>query len=233
MFPTHFAGEIGKDENDVFEVINTPGHPTIGFHLIPPTGGTVTFEATFNGLSAWKPITMRGVDSDLLSQTADAEDSFIGSISGVNRFRIRTSSVGSAPGSVSGSVHEYPCVIETVEFGPPPHKVGYAPIHKDANYTTAQTATALWTPASGKKFVVTDIGLFASGSTDAIVTIYDETNATGNRIFSCYVEVATNKQFKHSHAFKVPWVSSAVDNVLRVTTSDAINIYVGAHGYEI
>jgi hypothetical protein len=225
-------GNLGFQAGDCVCFANTGGYSTVGFHLIPPTGGTVTFEASFDNVN-WEPITVRGINSDVLTQTADAEDDFIGSIAGGRSFRVRTSSAGSTLGTVVGRAQRDAAVIETIEFGAPPHRVGYDLIHKDGEYTTAQAATALWTPASGNKFVVTDMTLIAAGTTDATVSIFDAADASGSRLFYSAVDVSNNRQFSYNHSFRVPWVSAAADNVLKVTTDANITLFVGVHGYEV
>lgn len=226
-----YSGNLGQSENDAVTFENKGGFSTIGFHLIPPAGGTVAFEASFDGTN-WEMITLRGINSDVLTQSSDAEDDFIGSIAAGRQFRVRTSSAGGGAGTVMGRAQRDAAIIETIEFGAPPDKIGYDSVHKDVSYATAQTATAFWTPAAGKKFVITDMTIIVGGVTDGVLTIFDETDAAGNRLFKGTIDVSNNKQFSHVHPFSVPFVSAAANNILKVTTTANMTVDIMAHGYE-
>jgi hypothetical protein len=91
----------------------------------------------------------------------------------------------------------------------------------------------LWAPEAGKRFIVTDLLVVASGTTDATTSIFEDTDAPGNRLFKAPIEVVTNKQFQLNHAFKTPFKANAVDSVLKVSTSDDLEIDISVHGYEI
>jgi hypothetical protein len=226
------ANNLGKNENDVVVFDNAGGYSTIALQITVPTGGVATFEATFDG-STWVPITLRDVENDVYAQSTDDGTPFIGSIAGARKFRLRTSTAGSANGTVIGTASRGTSTLEGIEFGWPPHRFGYTPVHKDASYATAQTGADIWTPATGKKFVLTDLSLICGGTTDAVVTIFDETNSTGNIIFKGTIDVSNNRQFAWNHAFSTPYISSAANNDLKITTSANITIDVVAHGYEI
>lgn len=230
-----FSGVIDKTLDSVLELDNAECFATIAFYLVPPTGGRVRFEACFDG-NEWVPITLRGVNSDLLVQTADSADpvdNYLGSCAGTSKFRVKTIVAGSANGSISGRFTQAPCVIETIEFGYPPHKIGYDPVHKDASFTTTQTGTAIWTPASGKRAIITDMIIICGGVTDARVTIFDETNSSGNILFDGLIDVSNNKQYSLNHSFRIPYKSSAANNSIKLTTTADIVIDIILHGYEI
>lgn len=232
---TKFFGEpgnLGQDVDDSVEFINSGGFSTVAMQVNVPTGGAACFEACFNN-SDWWPITLRDIDNDEYAQTTTDGTPFIGSISGVRCFRVRTCTAGSAPGTVMGTLQRGASTLEGIEFGYPPHRFGFAPVHRDVSFATAQTGAAIWTPVAGKKFVLTDLTIVCGGTTDAVVTVFDETDATGNRIFRGTIDVSNNKQYTYDHDFKTPQVASAVDNVLKLTTTANITIDVTAHGYEI
>lgn len=235
-FPSHqdfgSVGNLGQNLNDVFAVDNVSGYSSIAFHCLAPTGGEVTFEATFDGIN-WEAVSMRSVTDDIFTQSTDDDSDFLGSISGARQFRFRTSVGGSAAGTVMGRMQRDTATLEGIEFGYPPHRFGFVPVHKDASFTTAQTGAALWTPASGKKFVVTDCLVTGSGNTDATATIFDETNAAGNRLFRATLEVNTKGTIPITVPLRTPFVSTAVDNVLKLTTSADIDVDIILHGYEI
>jgi hypothetical protein len=226
-----FAGNLGQNLNDTFEFDNSGGYSTIALQITVPTGGVACFELTFDGLT-WVPITLRDVENDIYAQNTDDGTPFIGSIAGCKYFRVRTCSAGSAPGSVIGSASRGASILEGIEFGWPPHRFGFAPVHKDASFSSAQTGTALWTPASGNKYCVTDLTIVCGGVTDSVVTIFDQTDSSGNRLFKGAIDVVNNKQFLHSQEFVTPYVASAADNVLKLTTSANITIDIMVHGYE-
>jgi len=99
----------------------------------------------------------------------------------------------------------------------------WAAVKSIGNYTTQQTAAALWTPTTGKKFAITDI--FLSSATAGIITLLD--NATIIREYN----LAANSNF--SEVFKTPELSATVDNVLKITTSAAMDCFVNVRGYEV
>jgi len=146
------TNNLGQNVNDEVVFDNIGGFSSIGFELAVPTGGTVVFEATFDGTN-WENIAMRSQDDDLVTSVSSVSATFIGSISCARQFRVRTSVAGSASGTVQGRAQSDVSTLEGIEFGPPPHKIGFEPVHNDAIYVAQQTNTAFWTPASGKKFV--------------------------------------------------------------------------------
>lgn len=225
-------GDIGENVDDVYVVDNSGGYATIAMRINVPTGGTCCFEASFDGIN-WEGITLRDVANDVYSQTTDNGNPFIGSIVGTRLFRVRTCVAGSAPGTVRGALHRQVSTLEGIEFGWPPHRFGFVPVHKDVSFSSAQTDAAIWTPDTGAKFVLTDLTVICGGTTDSVVTIFDGSNVTDNRLFKGTIDVSNNKQYSFSHAYTTPMVSSAVDNVLKLTTTGAITIDIVAHGYEI
>ena len=212
-------------------VDNDSGFNTIGFYCSPPTSGIITFETTYDGIH-WETTSIRGITSDTITSVISTAGNFIGSIAGNRAFRFRTSTGGSAPGTVMGRQQRNTSVIETIEFGYPPHKVGFPTERHSGEYTDAETNTVLWQPTSGKAVVVTDLFVFARGSTDALVTVFIDTNVNGNRIFNNDVSVAVIGPFTWSHQFKLGIVG-AVDEAVKVTTSAGIDVDIMAHGYEI
>ncbi len=225
------SDNLGKNENDSVVFSNTSGYSTIGFCCIPPTDGEVIFEGSFDGIN-YESITLRGINSDVLSNTASTVDNYVGSIAGLRLFRARTSTVGSANGTIMGRGQRDAAIIETVEFDAPPHKFGYVPIHKNASYTDTQTNSVIWDVTSDKKFVITDLIITCSGNTDAQVKVFDETDSDGNYIFKGTIDVSNNKQFSFNHSFVTPFIADANNNSLKVTTSAGIDIDIVVHGYE-
>lgn len=126
--------------------------------------------------------------------------------------------------------YRYPDTEELVKYALT--RIDFAPIRKDFSYSTTQTNTVLWTPASGKKFVVTDYILNIRNSTlGAItVTIFDDTNATGNILYKQNLESGTNYDIPSN--LVTPFVSGAANRSLKITTSGNLMISGTISGYE-
>jgi len=225
------TGNLAAALNSAVEFDNVDGFSTVGFRLKVPTGGAVVFEGSFDG-AVWFTITLRSVNTDEFQQTATNDDHYIGSISSVRKFRVRVSVAGSAVGDVVGRVTMDVAMLEGQEFLPPPDKFGQTPIHKDGTFTTIQTGFALWTPAVGKKYVVTDIIVTATGTVDGRLKIFDESDTTGNYLFNGVLDPAVNNSIYIHISLRTPFLSSAIGNKLKVTTTAAVNCSVIAHGYE-
>ena len=99
-------------------------------------------------------------------------------------------------------------------------------VHHAVDFTAGQTAQAVWTPASGKKFVITDMSI---SFTDAgAITVFDNTDSTANRVFKGYFPA--NDGFDHSCG--KPFKSSTNDNVLKYTTDVTAAGSLVVWGYE-
>ena len=95
-------------------------------------------------------------------------------------------------------------------------------ICKRGDYSTQQTNTALWTPATGKRFVLTDI--VVSSDAEGTITLLDNTTVIRKYYLGANGGVVENMMSDEE--------SAAVDSVLKVTTSAAIACYVVVKGYE-
>lgn len=95
-------------------------------------------------------------------------------------------------------------------------------------YTNSGAVTdgVIWSPASGKKWVITDIYIQVSAA--ATVTLEDDLTA-GDSVF-WKAELAANSGW--SHSFETPIQSGEADADLLITTT-AGNVYVLVSGYEI
>lgn len=107
---------------------------------------------------------------------------------------------------------------------------------KSAQYTTAQTSTALWTPAAGKAVVVTGYQIQSFGTTAGTCVVYFGTAAfargTNLPVFDGeFVPSATLKERVVAH-FTVP-IRGAANDVVRVTTTGAQSVTIVVYGYEI
>lgn len=112
-------------------------------------------------------------------------------------------------------------------------------VNKTATYATAQTGTALWTPAAGKAVVITNLQIQSYGTTAGTCIVWfggsadtTYTRGTDFPIFDGeFAPSATNKPGV-INAF-TPGVRGAADFVLRVTTTNAQSVTISVWGYEI
>jgi hypothetical protein len=121
-----------------------------------------------------------------------------------------------------------------------PHEVGFTIYETDAFYNTAQTGTALYTPTSTKKFVVTDLTIATGGTTAGVVTLWQ--GAVGDTTYTLNTDpVIFRGEFSPTASskpgvvktYRVPFVATTADHILRVTTSAAMTVYIQITGYEI
>jgi len=228
-----FSISLAAALNSTATFDNQRGFASIGFTLSIPTGATVSLEGSFDGTSFF-PVTLRSVNSDLYLTAISTSDGLIGSIASLRSFRVKVTIAGSAPGSISGRAHMTINTLEGQEHGFPPHKRGFSPIRKDFTFTTTQAGAAVWTPATGKLFVITSYLLFGSGTTDATVTLYDQTDSTGNRLLIGFFDVTVNAPiYISAYLGDSPFVSSAANNALTYKSTAAINIFGIIFGYEV
>lgn len=220
---------LSETLNSFVEFENNGNFSTTSLVITIPTGATVQFEALFDG-STYLPVTFRGITSDGWFQKTSTSDTYIGSIICVKKFRVRVISAGSAPGLVTMRAQPGTAILEGIEHGNPPHKFGYIPVHTAYEFTTKQTDTILWTPVSGKKFIVTDFHIIGLGNTSGVITIFDETNSSTNWLFRGNIDPKLAPYIICS--LKTPFVSSTINNSLKITTSSAVKFSVIIFGYE-
>lgn len=122
------------------------------------------------------------------------------------------------PGRGSASSEQYSVVRQDVHF-----ETGTS---KDYTWSGAVTAQTVWDPTSGKRFVVTDI--HASITTACTLILFDNTDAAGNYLTKG--SYANTSSF--DKAYSKPYVSSAQDNILKITTGGGAGT-VTVWGYEI
>lgn len=112
-------------------------------------------------------------------------------------------------------------------------------VNKTAQWTSAQTGVALWTPASGKSIVITNMQIQSYGTQVGTCIVWfggsaDTTYTIGTDfpIFDGeFAPSATNKPGV-INSFN-PGVRGTADFVLRVTTTNAQSVRVSVWGYEI
>lgn len=94
---------------------NQYGMSTIAFQLDVPTGSTVVFEGSMDGVN-YTDIKLRSMDTNEYSNFTTVSSPFIGSISSLRLFRVRVSVAGSAAGTIKGRASDQMSTLEGVEF---------------------------------------------------------------------------------------------------------------------
>jgi len=113
-------------------------------------------------------------------------------------------------------------------------------VWKQIEATSAQTGTAIWTPAGGKKIAVTSYQIGTGGTTAGLVTLWwgasadtTFTQGTDQVLFrGSLTPSATATPGVIAEKGVAPVYCVTADHVLRLTTSAAITIYVTVYGYE-
>lgn len=231
--PTHqdfwAASNLAAALNSTVVFINDGWFSSIGFTLTIPTGGTVVFEESKDQGTTWVLCTLRtvGISPRQYTQQSTVSGNFVGSISTSTRFRVRVSVAWGAAWTVIGRAQRDASTLEGIENANAPHSFGEQPVHKDLSRAVAQTNAAVWTPTAGERFVVTDIIISQDGA--STVTLFDNTNAAWNIVAAW----RTAANFNWVIALRTPYVSAAVNNVLRITTTWVFSGSIVVHGYEI
>ena len=231
-YSSPFSSAISATLNSTITYAND-GFSVIGFYLVPPTGGAVVFEVSNDGGTNWESVSIRSTTDDLWQNPISSASNYIGSISAVSHFRFRTSTAGSAPGSVIGQTGRQSSISEGVEFLAPPHRFGYLPVHVDASYSTTQTDTVIFTADSTRKFVMTDFYVIVSGAVDCSIRVFDESDSTGHYVFKAMVTLSNQQpSLVFDHSFTTPFISSADGNSWKITTTADCTVDLMAHGYQ-
>lgn len=224
--------------------VDVNGANSITLGVETTTTGTFTVEGTSDGVN-WGTVEVFDGSADVWVSgqniTPTLGKTYQILAGGYRSIRIRTVTTLGATMAHTFNATMSQAFLGGIDTGPAPHNFGYNLVHKDAEYTTAQTGTALWTPTTGKKFVVTDITITAGGTTAGIVTLWQGASAdttytagTDPAIFRGEFAPSTTSRPGIAKSFNMPYVSTTVDHILRVTTSAAINpIYIQVNGYEI
>ena len=112
------------------------------------------------------------------------------------------------------------------------------PVSKAASFSTQQTGTALWTPASGKKVAVSNLNVSISGVTTGRVTIWfgdpgDTTYTEGTDVCLFDGDFAPTAAIPVFIAIPFDYdILCRKDCILRLTTSAAITCRIQVFGYE-
>ena len=225
------TGNLKKELNSVVYRDINEKYNFLACHIVPPTGGKVKFYVSFDGIN-YDTFQLRNTELDTYTNECTETADFIGSIAGARRLKFVTTEDGTEDGTLLGTLINQVATIESIEFGNPPHRFGFTPIHKDAQFTTTQTETSVWAPETGKKVCVTDLDIIVGGTTDGTISIFNGAgDTTGNRLFYGVIDVSNNKNFVYSKNFKTPFIGTT-DGVIKITTSAAMSVSIILHGYE-
>lgn len=99
----------------------------------------------------------------------------------------------------------------------------YIPIIRFGKYSDAQTDKVLWSPAGGKKFVVTDI-IISCNEACNVVLMDDDVH-----MFELYFDAKGGCVMN----LQTPWKSTTADNDLKVITTEAVLHTITVLGYEV
>ena len=224
-------------------VVDVNGSNSITLAIETTTTGTFVIEGTADGINWGTPEVFDAAADIWVSGTSLTPT--LGKVyqvlcGGFRSIRIRTTATLGATVAHAFNATMSQAFLGGIDTGAAPHNFGYITFHKDGEYSTTQTGAALWTPTSGKKFVVTDFTISTGGTTSGIVTLWQ--GASGDTAYTTGTDPALFRgEFAPSATAKpgiakvltVPFVSTTADHVLKVTTSAAMTIYVQVNGYEI
>jgi hypothetical protein len=206
---------------------------------------TLIFEYSIDNGSTW-------VTAGAVMNVVAGQDTWVGAagttaangrfrhhfVGGMTKFRVRASAFTSGTATVVMNGHFAPSGIKAIEIGPAPHNIGFALTNKVAQYTTTQTGTAFWTPASGKRLVVTQYQIQVGGTTAGNFQLWyggsaDTTYTRGTDRAIYEGDVVPSASYKPAVVSpSSAWPAAAADDVLRVTTSAGITITFNVWGYE-
>jgi hypothetical protein len=233
---------LGTAANSV-STFNVDGAASITIAISTTTTGTFIIEGTadntnFIPLEVFDGALDLWVSGQNLTPTAGKVYQVVSQ--GYRQVRLRTVTTLGATVAHGITLTNSQHFLGGIDTGAAPHNFGYTLVHRDAEYTTAQTGAALWTPATGRRFAVTDITISTGGTTSGIVTIWQGASAdttytvgTDNAIFRGEFAPSATVKPGAIKSFNVPFVATTVDHVLRVTTSAAMTVYIQVNGYEI
>lgn len=115
------------------------------------------------------------------------------------------------------------------EANPLPVQVSVAArtrVTKTATLSASQTATAIWTPASGKKVIITKVILAITVA--GTLTLFGGTNVEANLVFDG-TQATGNRELNFGD---FAWIATAANDILRWTTGTGTVGVITVHGYE-
>lgn len=238
----HNPANLGTAANSTSQ-FNTDGSSGVLLTVGTTTTGTFTVEATGDGTNWGSPEVFDAtndlwVSAQNITPTLGNNYQILSSNYRAVRLRTVTTLGATMAHTFTGSL-AIP-LLSGIDTGPAPHNFGYTLWHKDISTGATLTSITVFTPATGKRFAVTDLTVMAGGTTAGVVTIYDATAGTAfsqnttPAIFRGEFAPSTTSRPGFSKTFTVPYYSAAVNNSVLITTSAAINtLYVQINGYSI
>lgn len=224
-------------------VVNVDGANSVTFAINTTTTGTVIFEGTADNTN-WIALEVFEGSQDLwvsgqnITPTAGRIYQLL--TQGYRQVRMRTVTTLGATVAHFVTLSAAQQFLGGMDTGPAPHNFGYTVRNFATEYTTQQTGAAIWTPTAGRRFAVTDFTISTGGSTAGVVTLWQGASAdttytvgTDPVVFRGEFAPSANARPGVVKQFAVPFVSSTVDHLLRITTSTAMTLYVQVNGYEI
>ena len=234
--------DLGTAANST-SVVNIDGANSVTVAINTNTTGTFIIEGTADNTN-WLALEVFDGGLDIwvsgLSHTPTAGKVYQVITQGYRQLRLRTVSTLGAGMNHFFTLTNSQSFIGGIDTGAAPHNFGYAILSRAGEYTTAQTGVALWTPGTGRKFVVTDLTISTGGTTAGIVTVWQ--GASGDTAYTAGTDpVLFRGEFAPSttarpgvvKTLKSPFCSTTNDHILRVTTSAAMTVYIQVQGYEI
>ena len=207
------------------------------------TTGTFVFEITSDDVT-WSGALAFDFPNDVwqdgTSITPTVGARYMVRVGGARQWRIRTNATLGATVQVRWTQGAGTSLLKALHVGNAPSRIGYTIVSKTAQYSTTQTTTALWTPATGKKIVVTSVQIQVGGTTAGTLQIYF---AASSGAYSRGTTAAIfDGEFAPSATLKpgvvmmphTPFMSPAVNYLVYVTTSAAMNpLTITLWGYEV
>jgi hypothetical protein len=240
--PTALAATL-----DSASTIDVEGGNTMTWGILSTTAtsGTVIFEGSADA-NNWLAVEVfdAGLDQWVSGQSIPptANKVYHVACGGYRQIRMRVNSALNGTVTHTVNVTNSQQLLAGIDTGAAPHNFGYALVHRDTEQTTAQTGLALWTPTTGKKFVITDISISTGGTTAGIITLWVSNSASGDTTFTAGTDITIYRaEFAPSttsrpgvvKSFNVPYVSPTANFPLRLNTSAAMTFYCQVNGYEI
>jgi hypothetical protein len=223
-----FSSALSQTIGATYEV-NVDGYNGVGFHIVPPTGGQIDFEGSYDGIN-WAAITLREIGANGYTQKSIVSEDYIGSVACLTKIRFRTSVGGSAPGSIGGRFTVPSNTLEGIEHGNPPHLIGYPCVVKSVFSSGSAYNKPVWVPAAGKRAVVTDVHLSVDAT--AVITLSDGAVSLNDWIIYSSLKVAGGDSKIISENFRTPHVTHQSGGTVYITQT-AGSVTGVLHGYEI
>lgn len=199
-------------------------------------GTTVNFEGTVDG-TTWVSVLANRIGTSQLTKSTLSPGDFEINCAGYTSLRARISSYSAGTITVKG----YTIALAGANKATTPASVDPAIYDsKTSGFTTAQTGTALWTPASGNRVALTKVTIGTGGTTAGRVIIWfgasgDTTYTEGTDQCVFDGEFAPSATARPG-AILCPAISAILakntDYVLRVTTDAGITVRISCDGYE-